>query len=405
MRRTLGYGFAALAATVIAIAAAVPASAAGSAYAGWTLNAGAGTVAVPVSGFPAGQIVTDASGTSVPGGSSTYLGAQTPFGQVFGSSTGKQYAVIRPAAGNRPSTTTITFAQPTPATGWGFALGDVDADMVRIIATAADGSAVTPGMLGWQGAFNYCQNVPKPSSCGADPGIDVPTWNPTTGTLVGHVADTSGATGWFRPIVPLKSITLTFSVLSGIPIYQVWIAALSRAIGGTLTGGCAGQPADGTLWLEHEDGSPVLGTDGRPISTTPADNGSYSFLPVVSGRYRVRVEPANGMTTGGPNPRSVDVTGGDAGNADFALSCTPPSSPPTTTTPTTTTTPPATPSGTVTPTTTTGTRAAAVPEQPGPLASSGANLAPWLGIGVLLLGVGGCLYYVTRRRTRLGRRG
>ena len=415
MRRMLGYGSVVLAAIVITIVVAAPASAAGSAYARWTLAAGAGTVAVPVSGFPAGQISTNASGTSVPGGSSTYLGAQTPFGQVFGSSAGQQYAFIRTAPGNQPSTTTITFAQPTPPRGWGFALGDVDADKVRISATNADGTAVTPDVLGWQSAFNYCKNVPKPSSCGADPGTDVPTWDEMTGTLTGHIDDTSGASGWFSPLASLKSITFTFTAQSGIPVYQVWIAALSRTIGGKLTGGCAGQPAGGGLWLEHEDGSPVLGADGQQISTKPAANGSYAFPPVVPGSYQVRLEPAAGMTTGGENPLNAGTVNGDAGNVDFALSCAPSSSPPTTTTTTTTTTtmtttttttttPPATSSGTVTPSTTTG-AGAAVPAQTGPLAASGANLAPWLGVGVLLLGAGGCLYYVSRRRTRLGRRG
>lgn len=44
---------------------------------------------------------------------------------------------MRPAAdnANSPSTTTYTFATPTPAGGWGFVLGDVDADQVLVQAT------------------------------------------------------------------------------------------------------------------------------------------------------------------------------------------------------------------------------------------------------------------------------
>jgi hypothetical protein len=74
--------------------------------------------------------------------------------------------------------------------------------------------AVTAAELGYQSSFNYAS------------GADLPTWIAGTSTLVGNVADTSGASGWFSPIVPLETLTFTSTTLSGSPDYQVWMAAL-----------------------------------------------------------------------------------------------------------------------------------------------------------------------------------
>ena len=201
---------------VLSVLAAPLASAAEAAYAEWDLDNGQGTVTVP--GSLTGAFATDASSVTTPAGAGTYLGAGTPFGQDFGSSRGHAYVVIRPATGGKPSTTTITFA--TPASNWGFALGDVDAETVQVSATGPDGNPVD---VGYQGAFNYCATTPKPSSCGSAPATDLPTWN--AGTLRGNGPDTAGASGWFRPAKPIASLTLRMTVLTGKPVYQLWIAA------------------------------------------------------------------------------------------------------------------------------------------------------------------------------------
>ncbi|MFI6323982.1 hypothetical protein ACIBG8_41110 [Nonomuraea sp. NPDC050556] len=201
------------------------AAAAAAEYAEWELSGKSGTVEVPAVGFPAATFVTDAGGLQVPSGASTFLNAETPFGAEFGSSKDHGYLKFGTASGGKPSTTTVTFDAPTTPGDWGFALGDIDADSVKIVARGADGKVLTAEQLGWQGAFNYCTGSPKPSSCGRTPGTDMPTWDAATSTLRGNVVDTSGASGWFKPTVPVKSLELVFTVQSGIPVGQLWIAA------------------------------------------------------------------------------------------------------------------------------------------------------------------------------------
>ncbi|MFC1437490.1 Ig-like domain-containing protein [Streptacidiphilus sp. N1-10] len=159
-------------------------------------------------------------------GNSAFLGSSTPVGARYGSSQGHPYVNLRTAAGGKPSTTTLTFDHPTPANKWAFVLGDVDADTIKVSARGADGKALTTGQLGWKGAFNYCVNTPKPSTCtGSGPFTDKPVWNSGRATLVGRGGDTSGASGWFQPTVPITRLTLVFSVQTGIPIYQLWTVA------------------------------------------------------------------------------------------------------------------------------------------------------------------------------------
>ena len=149
-------------------------------------------------GFPVATVVTNSSGPSVPSGASAYLNVNTPVGAVYGSSVNQGYLNLRAATGSSLSTTTYTFAAGTPAGGWSFVLGDVDADTVTITATSPEGAAVAIADLGYEGVFNYCR-TPVPSSCtGATPGTDVPSWNPATGVLTGNGPDTTGASGCFH---------------------------------------------------------------------------------------------------------------------------------------------------------------------------------------------------------------
>lgn len=116
---------------------------------------------------------------------------------MFGTSQNLPYLQLRTTTGTAASTTTIAFASPTPVqsggSGWGFTLGDIDADKVTVSATDISGTTVTAAQLGWQGAFNYCAVSPKPSGCPAGESTDVPTWDPSTATLTGNVLDTGGA--------------------------------------------------------------------------------------------------------------------------------------------------------------------------------------------------------------------
>jgi LPXTG-motif cell wall-anchored protein len=328
--------------TAVAIAAVLtvtvlagPAFAApdGSGYGRWTVSGGSGTVTVPLDGFPAATVTTNSTRTQVPGGTSAFLGSSTPFGQAYGSSQGKQYVVLGNALAGTPSTTTVNFGSPTPI-GWGFALGDVDADTVRVTATGADGQAVATAALGWQSAFNYCQNTPRPTGCtGAGPFTDLPRWDPATATLIGNVADTSGASGWFRPTVAIKSVTFTFTTQTGIPSYQMWIAALPVSIAGEIATNCGHSAPRTTVRLLNSDGSPVLDAAGDPVTTTSTADGTFSFPHLTSGHYVVSAEAAQGYSAGSAARRTVDAST-DVTGANLALTCPAP--------PTTTTTPPPT---------------------------------------------------------------
>ncbi|MEW2502791.1 SdrD B-like domain-containing protein [Amycolatopsis sp. NPDC047767] len=388
-------------AALLGVLGAQPAGAAGSAYATWDLRSGEGPVTVPVAGFPAGAFSTDATSATATSGGTTYLAADTPFGQVFGSSRGRPYAVIRPAAGSAPSTTTISFARPAPASSWGFALGDVDADTVQVSATGADGSRVDVASLGYQGAFNYCGGTPKPASCGSGSAGDRPTWDPGTATLRGNGPDTEGASGWFRPTAAISSLTLRMTVLTGRPVYQVWLAALTRTVSGTLAGACDGRPATSTVRL-------LTGSGAVLAETTSEPDGSYAFASVAAGHYQVQVVPAEGFTVDGPATTPADTTSADAPDVDFALTCRP--KPPTTTppSPTSTTSPPPTDVSTTEPTSaqpTTTSSGIVVPPATrttpnGPLATTGTSAGQWLGAGLLLVAVGTGLLILTARRRR-----
>lgn len=319
-----------------------------SGYGDWSVADQPGTMTVPLAGFPSSELTTTSTSARVGSGSSAFLGASTPFGETYGSSQGREYLLARTAAGGAPSITTVTFAAPTPV-GWGFALGDVDADTVRVAATDANGSPVPPDALGWQDSFNYCRNSPRPSTCaGPGPFTDAPRWDPATATLTGNGADTSGAAGWFRPTVPLRSLTLTFSVQRGIPVYQVWTAALPVSISGTVGTDCGAPVRDTTVRVLDPDGEPVRDNAGDPVTTTATD-GSYSVAGLVAGTYRLAADAAGGNAGGPGSRRTVEATE-DTSDVALTLRCpAPPPAPPTSTPSTPPSTPPESSSSPTTP--------------------------------------------------------
>ena len=384
---------------VLTLNAAVPAGAAGNAYGAWTL-AGAnpswtGTMSVGAAGFPSSTYATSSGTPSVESGASAFLGASTPFGAVFGSTANQPYLTLRTAAGASPSTTTFTFASPVPAGGWGFALGDVDVDRVQIEARGADGQLVPVAALGHQGEFNACQNVPKPSSCASGVSTDVPTWDPATATLIGSGSDTTGASGWFRPVAPVSALTFTFTRITGAPVFQLWFAALTADISGTVTNATTAGSTEPTpaalIALLDPAGDPVVDAAGDPVTTTAAADGSWTIPAVLPTELQIRVDPPPGRADIVAVVVDVDASDGDVSGVDANL---PLAAPATTTTSSTSTTT----------STTTTTRLVAV--QPaatssGPMARTGSESAPLAGIG--LGAVVGGLVLLGARRVRLRR--
>jgi hypothetical protein len=247
---------------------------------------------------------TDSNTPSVPSGASAFLGPGTPFGAAFGSSEGHPYLSPRTAVGTTPSTTTFTFATATPSSGWGFALGDIDADPVTVTATAADGSAVPVAALGWQSAFNYCGASPLPSSCGGAQ-TDTPVWDPATATLRGNGVGTSGGAGWFMPANGIKTLTLRFTPLSGLPIYQIWFAANVVTLSGAVSAPRGAPVPSVSVWLRDAAGNPVAASAGGVVTTITRADGTFAFSTFVAGTYIVAVTPPNGFEAG---VRTVDAT-------------------------------------------------------------------------------------------------
>ena len=282
---------AALAAAALILGVAVPAG--GAPIGSWTPSSwtdGTGTVEFPgVVGLGPGTATTDATGTQVFGGSSLWLGPDTPFGAEFGSTQDETYAQIGLAPGNQPSTTTVTFPSPSPGSGWGFAVGDIDADILTITAEGPDGSLPIAD-LGFQSVFNLCANVPKPSGCGSPTPTDVPSWDAGTGTLTGSGSDTVGASAWFTPAQGITSLTFTFSRQIGIPSFNLWFAVNTTSLSGQIAPPQCLPIAGQVVSLTLADGTMVLDGSGEPVTAVTDAEGRWEFPSVVDG----------GLTTVGP---------------------------------------------------------------------------------------------------------
>lgn len=300
----------------------------GAAYANFATPTGAnpswttGLTMPGAAGFPAASIATNSLSPSVPSGASTWLSTGTPFGTQFASSQNQGYLNFSPTTGQAMSTTTITFASPTPITGWGFALGDVDAESIGVSATDESGAPVSAANLGFQSAFNLCDiPSPKPSTCSGVVTFDTPTWVPgsNTGVLQGNVNDTTGASAWFMPTVRLGTLTLTSTNLSGFPTASLWIASNLRTISGNISIDPVVAPTTTTTIAPAPAPVPVpdalvsvLDSTNTVVATTTTDaNGDFSFPTLAPGIYTLVEEPPAGTLPPANFPLTVDVTYGN----------------------------------------------------------------------------------------------
>ncbi|WP_439691538.1 MSCRAMM family protein [Curtobacterium sp. SP.BCo] len=274
-----------------------------------------GTMTLP--GFPDTTFTSNSRQSTVISGASTWQGPSTGPGTAYGSSRGNTYINQRPNTDSpnaaAASTTIYTFDGPTPGnSSWSFVLGDIDADQARISATVQGGAAATAAQLGYQSSYNSCSAVSTGGwSCPADPGgvpagQDTPTWDAATQTLTGNAAanDTSGATAWFTPTVPLETLTITYQQRSGFPVYQTWFANRTAGISGTAT--LDGTPIPGATVT-------VTAPRGTVYTATTAADGTYSFpeLPVIGG-YTVAITPPPNAEGPSSKPASLNTAPGGA---------------------------------------------------------------------------------------------
>lgn len=312
-------------ALLAALAVSVPASAASTTrWASWQpLTGTAGAFATSVQLTPDATMIATVTSDSRAGqvgvvpGASAWLSEGTPVGAKYGSSRDQPYLNLRAKADTPTgsSTTTYAFQNPTPAGGWTFVLGDIDADAVRIEAVGPDGQALTAEQLGFRGGFNYCApgTAGKPSCTGA--ADDVPIWDAETLTLTGNAAaaDTAGAAAWFEPAAPIISLTFVFTRRAGLPVYQTWFASLARDISGTVRTPDSAPQDGATLVLRDVNGRVVA-------STMTGPDGTYSFPQVLaSDDYTVQVTAPDGLIAEGSATRQVDLGEADAVGVDFVV--------------------------------------------------------------------------------------
>lgn len=296
-------------AAVLAVAAggASGAYAATSQYA-TSYDFASGQVTVPAAGFPAAHISTDSTNPTSPSGASAFLNSSTPFGQAFGSSQGEPYALLHLASGRKPSTTVITFDSAPAAGTWGFALGDVDAENVQVKAFGPGDTPLPVSDLGFEGTFNFCTGKPLPSTCKGMTGTDQPNWDASTGTLRGNVADTDGASGWFRPSASITKLVLTATLNSGIPAFQLWIAAEDQP-----------KPPP----PHHHHPKPVEPLSEVVVPEVPVDTspGAPDTIPVCTGSARsidVTSAPSHGtLSTDAANCSVTYSPSGDFNGQDY----------------------------------------------------------------------------------------
>ena len=300
----------------------LPVQPAAASTAGWadltfegSANAWTGTLQQRASGFPAATITSDSAAGSAVGrqsGASTFLPASSDVGERYGSSRGRPYLNLRPRTVNGSgvpgsSTTTYAFDAPTPSSGWTFVLGDVDADQVTVSATGPDGTPLETGDLGFRSTFNYC------GAGGCAVNADEPTWDPSIGTLTGNTGavDTNGASAWFEPKVPVSTLTFVFTRRAGFPVYQIWFAALSHTLSGTVE--APGGAQEGLTVR-------LFAPDGRQVGETTTDaDGGYRFDDQATYEgYRVALVRPAGLTSDQPLSRTVDLADADQ-VVDFAL--------------------------------------------------------------------------------------
>ena len=139
-------------------------------------------------------------------------------------------------------------------------------------------------------------------------GTDQPNWDASTGTLRGNVADTDGASGWFRPSASITKLVLTATLNSGIPAFQLWIAAEDQP-----------KPPP----PHHHHPKPVEPLSEVVVPEVPVDTspGAPDTIPVCTGSARsidVTSAPSHGtLSTDAANCSVTYSPSGDFNGQDY----------------------------------------------------------------------------------------
>ncbi len=167
-----------------------------------------------------------------------WIPESSPVGASFGSSGPSEtnnFLKSSVASSEEPfisSTTTITFASSVPADTLGIVLGDLDIDSVQVSAQTEDGTDLTGeelvGSAGTSG-FNLCAaEVNTPTVCDdvTDPN-DAPVVTPNADDVLfvnSEVGEDVGVTGWLKPSVELKTLTIVHTGAGAASSVRIWLA-------------------------------------------------------------------------------------------------------------------------------------------------------------------------------------
>ena len=282
-----------VAAAMVLAGATAPASAAPSdGYASWTVagtpGAYTGAVALPA-GFSVTTVASTSRAFATASGNSSWLPVASPPGQLVGSSQGKPYVSINPTSTTVPSTTTFSFASPTPVGVWGAAFGDIDAELLSISATDATGAPVAAADLGVT-SFNYCDATPN--SCSAQTlQLVLPTLTSAATSVSAEDplcpatqlnCNTQGGSIWITPLVSLSTLSITSTHKSGNPAAQMWFASVARTVAGVIT---LGELPPVEVQLVEPDGDVIASVVTEP-------DGRFALPPVIpADDYVLRIDP------------------------------------------------------------------------------------------------------------------
>jgi hypothetical protein len=169
---------------------------------------------------------------------------------------------------------TLRFDGNTPASGWGFAVVDIDVDQVRFTAKDANGAPIATSEIARWFVQSFDAN---PSTNG----VNTPGWDASSAAVVGsesasktwrttvegNLIDTEAASAWFQPSKSLSEISFEYQSLqeSATPSYHILLAACeSPFTAPTPTPIPSGGDSDGDTIPDTTEGTDDGDNDYRP---------------------------------------------------------------------------------------------------------------------------------------------
>jgi hypothetical protein len=161
---------------------------------------------------------------------------------IFGQATNANNLNVRIQANSTPARKpiphsailTLRFDASTPASGWAFAVVDIDVDQVRLSGTDRNGNPVSSTEISRWFVSKFDAN---PST----DGVNIPSWDEPNSAVIGsssnstawretvegNLQDTEAGSAWFQPRTSLSTLTFEYQSLQeyATPSYHVLLAA------------------------------------------------------------------------------------------------------------------------------------------------------------------------------------